>query len=168
MLAWLAAIHRSDEDLRLLDLAHARVETTVEAEGSAGTADGPPRPVPARPGQRGTPGQAVDTPTRMTLPDARRRTGELREWAPGQAADRAFPSRPVRIIVPFGTGAMVDVIPREIATQLSATWGQPVVVENRPGAASMIGAEYVARSPADGHPLLMANEKGRNHRRHEP
>ena len=85
MLAWLAAIHRSDEDLRLLDLAHARVETTVEAEGSAGTADGPPRPVPARPGQRGTPGQAVDTPTRMTLPDARRRTGELREWAPGQA-----------------------------------------------------------------------------------
>ena len=76
--------------------------------------------------------------------------------SPGQAADPAFPSKPVRIIVPFGTGAMVDVIPREIATQLSATWGQPVVVENRPGAASMIGAEYVARSPADGHTLLMA------------
>lgn len=75
---------------------------------------------------------------------------------PTLAAEPAFPSKPVRIIVPFGTGAMVDLIPRDLATQLSAKWGQPVIVENKPGAASMIGAEYVARSPADGYTLLMA------------
>jgi tripartite-type tricarboxylate transporter receptor subunit TctC len=74
----------------------------------------------------------------------------------GHAAEPAFPSKPVRIIVPFGTGAMVDLIPRELATQLSAKWGQSVIVENKPGAASMIGAEYVAHSPADGYTLLMA------------
>lgn len=72
------------------------------------------------------------------------------------AAQPAFPAKPVRIIVPFGTGAMVDIIPREMATQLAEKWGQSVVVENKPGAASMIGAEYVAKSAPDGYTLLMA------------
>lgn len=67
-----------------------------------------------------------------------------------------FPSKPIRIIVPFGAGAMVDAIPRDIASELSKKLGQPVIVENKPGAASMVGAEYVAKSPADGHTLLMA------------
>ncbi|MBB5216142.1 Bug family tripartite tricarboxylate transporter substrate binding protein [Parapusillimonas granuli] len=75
----------------------------------------------------------------------------------GGTAVAAFPDKPVRIIVPFGTGAMIDIIPREVATVLSKKWGQPVVVENKPGAASMIGAEYVARSKPDGYTLLMAS-----------
>lgn len=73
------------------------------------------------------------------------------------SAQAQFPDKPVRIIVPFGTGAMIDIIPREIATTLGKKWGQPVVVENKPGAASMIGAEYVARSKPDGYTLLMAS-----------
>lgn len=69
---------------------------------------------------------------------------------------QSFPTKPIRIIVPFGAGAMVDAIPRDIASELSKKLGQPVIVENKPGAASMIGAEYVAKSPADGYTLLMA------------
>lgn len=72
------------------------------------------------------------------------------------ASAQKFPTKPIRIIVPFGAGAMVDAIPRDIANELSKRWGQPVIVENKPGAASMIGAEYVAKSPADGYTLLMA------------
>lgn len=72
-------------------------------------------------------------------------------------ATAAFPDKPVRIIVPFGTGAMIDIIPREVASVLGKKWGQPVIVENKPGAASMIGADYVARSKPDGYTLLMAS-----------
>ena len=83
-------------------------------------------------------------------------------------AQGRYPSKPIRLVVGYTPGGSTDTAARLIAGKLGEALGQPVVVENRPGAASMIGAEYVARSPADGHPLLMANEKGRNHRRHEP
>jgi len=72
-------------------------------------------------------------------------------------AQAQFPSKTVRIVVPFGTGAMIDIIPRDFGNKLQEKWGVPVIVENRPGAASMLGAEYVAKSPADGHTLLMAS-----------
>ncbi|BCN38807.1 hypothetical protein ALDI51_21260 [Alicycliphilus denitrificans] len=72
-------------------------------------------------------------------------------------AQAKFPSKTVRIVVPFGTGAMIDIIPRDFGNKLQEKWGVPVIVENRPGAASMLGAEYVAKAPADGYTLLMAS-----------
>lgn len=67
-----------------------------------------------------------------------------------------YPGRPVRIIVPFGTGAP-DTVARLIGPQLSNRLGQPFVVENRPGANGVIGTEAVAKSPADGHTLLIVS-----------
>lgn len=71
-------------------------------------------------------------------------------------AQAAYPSKPIRIIVPFAAGGTADNLPRALGAILSQKYGQPVVIENKPGAASMLGAEYVAKSPADGHTLLLA------------
>ena len=65
--------------------------------------------------------------------------------------------RPLRIVVPFAPGGSSDVLGRLIQPGLTAALGQNVIVENRPGAGSMLGAEYVARSPADGNTLLLAD-----------
>lgn len=69
-------------------------------------------------------------------------------------AQPAFPSRPVKIVVPNPPGTLLDVIPRLVADKLSETWGQPVIIENRPGAAQNIGADAVAKSDPDGYTLL--------------
>ena len=71
-----------------------------------------------------------------------------------QAQD--YPSRTVQIIVPFSAGGAVDAVGRLMAQKLSDRLGKPVVVDNRPGASGNIGANAVARSPADGYTLLMA------------
>src|SRR5438105_15346461 len=71
-----------------------------------------------------------------------------------QAQD--YPSRPVKIIVPFPAGGTADVMPRIFADWLSRKWGQPVVVENRTGAGGNIGAEAVAKADPDGYTLLSA------------
>jgi len=65
-------------------------------------------------------------------------------------------SRPMRIVVPFPAGGPVDVLARVIAQKLNEAWAQPVLVENRAGAGGGIGAEFVAKSPADGHTVLMS------------
>ena len=67
-----------------------------------------------------------------------------------------YPTRTVRLVVPYPAGGIADKIAREVAEQLQQRLGQPVVVENRSGAAGNIGFEYVARQPADGHTLLLA------------
>jgi len=69
-------------------------------------------------------------------------------------AQQDYPSRPVRIIVPFPAGGGVDVLIRSVAAELSKRWGQAVVIDNRGGAGSLIGAEAVARSAPDGYTLM--------------
>ena len=73
--------------------------------------------------------------------------------APAPAQD--YPSRPVKIIVPFDAGGPADVFARFLAQRLQETMGQPFVVEDRPGAGSLIGTEAVAKSPPDGYTLLV-------------
>jgi tripartite-type tricarboxylate transporter receptor subunit TctC len=70
---------------------------------------------------------------------------------------QAFPSKPVRIIVPFSPGSILDTVSRFVATRSSEDWGQPVVVENRAGAGGRIGADFVAKSPPDGHVIVMGS-----------
>ncbi|AOB31472.1 hypothetical protein AKI39_13425 [Bordetella sp. H567] len=72
------------------------------------------------------------------------------------AAD-AYPSQPIRLIVPFSPGGAVDVYARIVAPALGKELGQNIVVDNRPGASGIIGTELVARSPADGYTLVLGN-----------
>ena len=76
-------------------------------------------------------------------------------FAPCAATAQEFPARPVRIIVPFPPAGVADILGRVLAPPLNRALGQSVVVENRPGANTVIGAELVARAPADGHTLLI-------------
>ena len=71
------------------------------------------------------------------------------------AQSPAYPDRPVRIVVPSPPGGSTDQLARLIGEKLGSKWGQPIVVENKPGAGLTLGADYVAKSPADGYTLLM-------------
>src|SRR5262249_3849479 len=68
---------------------------------------------------------------------------------------QAYPTRPVRLIVPLGAGAAADTLARQLAQRMSEDWGQPVVVENRPGGGTPVGADIVAKATPDGHTLLV-------------
>lgn len=72
----------------------------------------------------------------------------------GAGADENYPSRPVRIIVPFAAGGSTSVIARLVAQKLSEDWRQPVVIDNRAGGATVVGTEAVFRSPPDGYTIL--------------
>ena len=74
-------------------------------------------------------------------------------WAAGASA-QTYPSKPVRLVVPFPAGGSLDVVARAIGSKLSEAWGQPVVIDNRPGAGGNIGADLVAKSPPDGYTIL--------------
>ncbi len=69
-------------------------------------------------------------------------------------AQETYPSHPIRIIVPVPPGATADTLPRIVGEKLSARWGQPVIVENKSGAANNLGADFVAKSEPDGYTLL--------------
>src|SRR5689334_10514853 len=71
---------------------------------------------------------------------------------------QSYPSRAIKMVVPFPPGGGFDGIARPFGEKLSTILGQPVVIENRPGAAGNVGAEYAARQPADGYTLLFAND----------
>ncbi|HEY8252081.1 MAG TPA: tripartite tricarboxylate transporter substrate binding protein [Burkholderiales bacterium] len=72
-----------------------------------------------------------------------------------QAAAQSYPSRPVRIVVPATPGGAIDLIARSLAEKLTASLGQPVVVENKPGASNNLGTDFVAKSPPDGYTLVI-------------
>jgi tripartite-type tricarboxylate transporter receptor subunit TctC len=75
-----------------------------------------------------------------------------------QAALAQYPTKPVHIVVPYPPGGAVDAFARVLSQNLSDVWGQQVLVDNRPGASTMIGAEQVAKAPADGYTLLLTAE----------
>ena len=71
------------------------------------------------------------------------------------AQDASYPTRAIKILVPYPPGGFNDTLARTIAAKLQAAWGQPVVVENRPGGNTLIGTEAAARSPADGYTIFV-------------
>jgi len=71
-------------------------------------------------------------------------------------AQESYPNRPIRLVVPYPPGALTDLLGRTIADRLGAALKQPVVVDNKPGAGTLVGAEFAAKQPADGYTLLMA------------
>jgi tripartite-type tricarboxylate transporter receptor subunit TctC len=75
-------------------------------------------------------------------------------------AGQDYPSKPIRVVVPFPPGGATDLITRRIGERLTQRWGQPVVVENRPGANTIIGTEAVYRAEPDGYTLLMTSPAG--------
>jgi tripartite-type tricarboxylate transporter receptor subunit TctC len=75
--------------------------------------------------------------------------------AQNQAAAQNYPSKQITVIVPFTSGGTTDVLARLVGAELSKSWGQPVIIENKPGAAANTGSAFVARSAPDGYTLLM-------------
>ena len=84
-------------------------------------------------------------------------TGLVCAFAGLNASSQDFPNRAVKIVVPYGAGGTIDLMARLLAPSLSARLGQPVIVENKPGAGTMIGAESVARAEPDGYTLLLGS-----------
>jgi len=79
-------------------------------------------------------------------------------FSAGQA--QTYPAKPVRVIVPYAAGGTSDILARQLGPKLSEAWGQPVVVENKPGANGNVGADFVAKSPPDGYTLLLTDLGG--------
>lgn len=96
--------------------------------------------------------------TRFSVPQLSRRSAVAFVMLCTSAASwsqAAYPTKPIRMVVPFAAGGAVDTVGRSVAERLSQQMGQPVIVDNKPGANANIGAENVAKSPADGYSLLV-------------
>jgi len=93
----------------------------------------------------------------MTASSRGRLAGALLALVACAAGAQGFPSKPIRLIVPFVPGGNVDITARTVAPALGEALGQPIVIENRPGAAGMVGAQALLSAPADGHTLMMGS-----------
>lgn len=120
-------------------------------------------PAPWPPSSGGA-GRTPAAPERTPTLDTRRRAGLRRGLAlaalawqlpAARAADTTWPQRPIRLIVPYPPGGPLDLAARALADAMRADLGQPVLVENKPGAGGNIGADLVAKAEADGHTLLI-------------
>lgn len=78
----------------------------------------------------------------------------------GPAAAQEFPTRPIHVVVPFPPGGGMDLVARRIGEKMQAQLGKPVVIENKPGAGTLIGTEYVSRAAPDGHTILLTSPGG--------
>ena len=76
----------------------------------------------------------------------------------GALADPAYPNKPIRLVVPYPPGGTVEVMARAIGEEITKAWGQPVVVDSKPGASGSIGSALVARAPADGYTLVFGTQ----------
>jgi tripartite-type tricarboxylate transporter receptor subunit TctC len=76
----------------------------------------------------------------------------------GEVRAQSFPEKRVTYVVPFNPGGGIDILARAIAQELTSKWGQPVIIENKPGAATFLAADYVARAPADGYTLFVTTD----------
>jgi tripartite-type tricarboxylate transporter receptor subunit TctC len=76
----------------------------------------------------------------------------------GLATAQTWPSKQVRIVVGYGAGGPIDIVARALAIKLSAAWGQPVVVDNKPGASEIVAAVDVTKQPGDGHTLILGSD----------
>src|SRR5215208_7403335 len=73
---------------------------------------------------------------------------------------QSYPTKAIRVIVPYAAGGTSDILARQIGPKLAETWGQPIVVENKPGANGNVGADFVAKSAPDGYTLLLTDLGG--------
>src|SRR5471032_558000 len=78
-------------------------------------------------------------------------------WQVSAHAQAPYPDKPIRLVVPFPPGSGTDIVGRLLAQEMSMTWSQPVIVDNRPGASTIVGTEIVAKSPPDGYTMVMAS-----------
>ena len=78
-------------------------------------------------------------------------------WQASAHAQAPYPDKPIRLVVPFPPGSGTDIVGRLLAQEVSNAWNQPVIVDNRPGASTIVGTEIVANSPPDGYTMLMAS-----------
>jgi tripartite-type tricarboxylate transporter receptor subunit TctC len=78
-------------------------------------------------------------------------------FTPAASYGQAYPTKPLRIVVPFAPGGPNDILARLIGQKMTESWGQQVIVDNRPGGATVIGTEYAAKSPPDGYTLLIVS-----------
>jgi tripartite-type tricarboxylate transporter receptor subunit TctC len=97
--------------------------------------------------------------TRRTLFNLTALAGALSVFSPQTLAQSndAFPTKPIRIVVPYPAGGTTDQLARSIAQPMRDILGQPVIIDNKPGAGGTLGADYVAKQPADGYTLLFGN-----------
>src|SRR3954452_12175496 len=84
----------------------------------------------------------------------------LAAWLAAAAHAQPYPSKPIRLVVPYAAGGTSDILARQVGPKLTEAWGQPIVIENKTGANGNVGADFVPKSPPDGYPLLLTDLGG--------